>query len=119
MTTTLKWLIVVLAFVITVGLVGIYYFFYVQNMDEIETIGSISTTINNSASGSTANTNNWKAYTNTKYGFSLTLNDQWTGYKWQQMPASSGVTGTVEFFLPTTDTLVQENTALGGKYQNI
>ncbi len=58
-----------------------------------------SATATTSATDETAN---WKTYTNTKYGFTLTFTDKWQGYRIKNF-ASSPMTEVISVEVPTTD----------------
>lgn len=110
----IAWAIVLLV----AGAAGFAVWYY---WDQVDTASNFSVTVTTKTTPTKTKTanENWKEYTNTKYGFDLTLNDAWTGYRWQEIPSTSFHTAFVPFYLPTTDTTINENTTLGGRYADI
>jgi len=79
------------------------------------TSNTSSSTLNNPAATPNATTN-WKAYSNSTYGFSFTFpNDNWKNYKvFEYTPTDKSVTKDLFFAVPTTDTTWSELNSSGG-----
>jgi hypothetical protein len=78
----------------------------VSDLQTTSTDTSSTTDTSTSATSTTATadeTADWKTYTNTKYGFTLTLTDKWEGYKIKEADIANQV-DTYCVNVPTTDT---------------
>ena len=116
-------ILIILAAAVIIGGGAIAYF-YAMSPTSWDYMGQKTAVHKSSnANTNTSNTNSatagWKTYTNSKYGFDLTLNNAWQGYKWQDIPSTSFETSFIRFDMPTTDTTVKEDTTLGGRYANV
>lgn len=108
--------IVWVLFIIIVALVGLnIYQYYLANNLEVNTevaVVETSATPTTSATASVSatptatatTTTEWKVYTNDKYGFTVTLDDNWQGYFVEQTQNNpSNYTAYFRFWIPTSD----------------
>jgi hypothetical protein len=125
------WWIIIILVIIGLAVVG---YFYIQNKNDQEktdlnnriqdltqdktnlgksATGTVSSTSSTTSTGATTSTTaTWKNYTNSKYGYTLTFTDAWTGYK-------VGSNNNIYYFgVPTTDT-TWSDPVLGDGYASL
>lgn len=105
------WILLIIVIVLAAGFFSWYYLMGPGKKAESTTTTPTTT--------KTTTTADWKVVKNTKYGYQVTLTDAWKGYKWEEVPGTTGLTETISYYTPTTDATVKENTTLGGKYAKI
>ena len=102
-----KWLLVV--FIIVVLGAGGYFGWYFwkgpgKKVATTTPTATTSTTTTSDSATTTDETADWKTFTNSEYGFQLTFNDKWQGYKAaEKKPAYTGATDSIVFSVPTKD----------------
>ncbi|MFA7253198.1 MAG: hypothetical protein WC107_01440 [Patescibacteria group bacterium] len=115
------WLQVLITVLITAGVAGggTYYFANAKATKDKDNLQVQIDELGAKLAKENINSTISETYTNTKYGFQLTLNDLWLGYKWQEIPSTSYQTSFIRFYAPTVDPNIKTDTTLGGKYANI
>ena len=108
-----KWLWILLIIVVVIG-AGFFSWYYLMGPGKKTT--TTTTPVTTPAKTTAAD---WKVVKNTKYGYQITLTDVWKGYRWEEVPGPTGMTETISYYAPTTDTAVVENATLKGKYAKI
>jgi len=107
-----KWLLVLLIIVVVLA-AGFFSWYFLMGP------GKKTTTTTTPTTTPTTTAADWKVVKNTKYGYQITLTDVWKGYRWEEVPGPSGMTGTISYYVPTTDATVAENATFSGKYAKI
>jgi hypothetical protein len=96
-------LIALLAAIIAGAAVWAYYVYKViPDLNATPTVISPVYSKPYSPVATTISTANWKTYTNTKYGFTLTFTDKWQGYKVKGETAGTSALATYRIFVPTS-----------------
>ncbi len=105
--------ILIVLLILALGGCGYLYYLKTQDDNKISDLESqysqLKDKYNNVISQQTSSpspspTQDWKTFTNEKYGFSLTLNDNWQGYKYEQDTKNFQDNGVhYRFYLPTKD----------------
>ena len=103
--------------VAAVAAVSVWTYYTLTTTDITNSEGS--DVVINSGNKTADATKDWKTVTNTKYKFTLTLNDAFQNYKWREIPSTSFQTSFIRFYMPTSDTTVNEDSNLGGRYADI
>ena len=105
--------ILIVLLILTLSGAGYLYYLRTQDQNKIEDLESqysqLKTKYNTFLSKQTASptpiaTSDWKTYTNGKYGFTLTFDNAWQGYKYEQDTTTYDDNGIhYRFYLPTKD----------------
>lgn len=98
-TNFLPWLLIVFVLVVVLGVSYWYYIKYVEPTGTMTLYPSSSTTVQISPSTSA----NLMVYTNTEFGFQLTLPDNWIGYTTSEKNEMDVVQRYIYFWVSTTD----------------
>lgn len=107
--------VLIILLILALGGGGYLYYLRVQDKNQVDELESkylqLKTKYNSLLSQQTASpvstptaTADWKIYTNENYGFTLTFNNNWQGYKVEQDTTNFDDNGIhYRFYLPTTD----------------